>query len=138
MAEFNCSQLSRAVILNHAAWPAQTGVLIQSTMLGKVYVNKHSANLITLQAIERLKDAEPLDHMPTPAEIVGARLSMAAAAAGAIANSAASAAASAAAPLAANISSAAVGITAAPMQAVASQLQWAASVGQRYVLENPP
>lgn len=85
------------------------------------------------QALIKLKETEPLEKLPTPAEIVGARLSMIAAAAAAAASNAASAAASAAVPLAANLSSAAVGMTAAPMQAVSSQLQWAASIGQRSI-----
>lgn len=81
-----------------------------------------------VQAIERLKEKDKLRKMPTPAEIVGARLL-----------SAYDAVFSAAAPLASNIgnnishaTSAAVGMTMAPIQALGSQLQSAASVGQRY------
>ena len=77
-----------------------------------------------MQAIDKLKDKDRLSKMPTPAEVVGARLL-----------AAYDALSSAAAPLASNISnatSAAVGMTKIPLQALASQLQSAAAVGQRY------
>jgi len=49
-----------------------------------------------MQVIEKLKETEPLGKMPTPAEVVGARLALAVSAAASAANAAATAAASAA------------------------------------------
>ena len=76
-----------------------------------------------LQAIEKLKEKDWLEKFPTPAEVVGARL-----------QAAYDLLSSAAAPIANNIShatSVAMGVTKAPLQAVVSQLQAAAVVGQR-------